>query len=596
MPVQSSIRSTRQHLFALVLGAMVPFALLAALFVIFVQRNEGREAQARLAESAQLLAEAMDREFDAAAQVLETLSRSGALENGDLAAFHALAVELLPDRFSSIALTDADMNVVLNTRRPFGTELPRSNGEIFYRRALQEDTQVVGGLIKGSVSGTWLFAVARPVGIGGGRTGVLLITMTPDRMQRLLRRLPGRYIGMIMDADGTIVARTLNPEKLLGQQARAEVLHLIAQAPSGFTRLHTVEGIDTFLATYRSPVSGWVALVGEETSTFNDNLLTLVGIVSVVSMILMSAGLLAAHILARRLFLSMEDLSQMAGRLDQEVVPGLRNAPATQEIAATAEALGRSHAIIAARTGELRQARWSAEAAGAARSQFLAHMSHELRTPLTAVIGFAEALRVGIAGPLTSRRQSDYATNIEAAGRHLLSLINDILDIAKIDAGRVELVPADLDLAEVVQSAITLAAGIAATRAVDIDVDVPDPAPFLVADRRAVLQILVNLLSNAAKFSPHGERVRVTALADAGWVEIRVADQGPGMTAEEVALALTPFRQGANAHHSDLRGTGLGLPLAKRLAELHGGSLEIRSAPGQGTTVVVRLPSSRQST
>ena len=582
--------STRQHMVALVLGVMIPFAMLALVFILAVQAKERRDAETRLTDSAILLAEAMDREFDAAAQVLETLARSQALAAGDLAAFHALAVQIRPERFSSIALVDADMTMLLNTRRPVGTALPRPTGAPVYREALEQDRLMVGNLVIGAITGTPVFAIAMPVAIGADRRGLLLISLTPARMQSLLGRLPDRYLGMISDRRGTIVARTQAPEAHVGRPVRPVLQAMLAAEAPAFTRLTSGEGQNLFVALHRSPQSGWAAVVAQDVASFHRTSTGLIVGVAALSLLLFLAGLAAARILSRRLVRSLEDLAQGAERMGREQSPLLDHPAATREIATVAEMLARSHALIEARSADLRQARIQAESAGEARSRFLAYMSHELRTPLTAVLGFSEALRMGIAGALADRRQDAYVRNIETAGRHLLSLIDDILDLAKIDAGQLTLVREPVDLREVVGSATTLVGGLAAKRAVRIGTDLPAPAPVLQADRRAVLQILVNLLSNAAKFAPEGSTVQITARVTPGMVTLTVRDDGPGMTEDEVRQALTPFRQGVNAHVSDTRGTGLGLPLAKRLAELQGGGLTILSASGRGTLVTLTLP------
>ncbi|MFM2045829.1 MAG: hypothetical protein RLY86_4405 [Pseudomonadota bacterium] len=582
--------STRQHMVALVLGVMIPFAMLALVFILAVQAKERRDAETRLTDSAILLAEAMDREFDAAAQVLETLARSQALASGDLAAFHALAVQIRPERFSSIALVDADMTMLLNTRRPFGTALPRPTGAPVYREALEQDRLMVGNLVIGAITGTPVFAIAMPVAIGADRRGLLLISLTPARMQTLLERLPSRYLGMISDRSGMIVARTQAPEAHVGRPVRPELQAMLAAEAPAFTRLTSGEGQNLFVALHRSPQSGWAAVVAQDVASFHRTSTGLIVGVAALSLLLFLAGLAAARILSRRLVRSLEDLAQGAERMGREQSPLLDHPAATREIATVAEMLARSHALIEARSADLRQARIQAERAGEARSRFLAYMSHELRTPLTAVLGFSEALRMGIAGALADRRQDAYVRNIETAGRHLLSLIDDILDLAKIDAGQLTLVREPVDLREVVGSATTLVGGLAAKRAVRIGTDLPAPAPVLQADRRALLQILVNLLSNAAKFAPEGSTVQITARVTPGMVTLTVRDDGPGMTEDEVRQALTPFRQGVNAHVSDTRGTGLGLPLAKRLAELQGGGLTILSASGRGTLVTLTLP------
>ena len=239
---------------------------------------------------------------------------------------------------------------------------------------------------------------------------------------------------------------------------------------------------------------------------------------------------------------------------------------------------------------ELDEAKREAERANRAKSTFLASVSHELRTPLNAVLGFSEALELGIAGPLNAR-QRDYVRDIRTSGQLLLDLVSDILDLARIEAGRMELHPGPTDLRGVVASCSGLLRGRAQKGQVRLRAEVPRGLPSLTADRLRLKQVLINLMTNAVKFTPAGGAVTVRAEAGPDEMEIVVEDTGIGMTAEEMELAQKPFRQAA-PHRLDGRaeGAGLGLPIAKSLVELHGGRLELRSEKGRGTRVSIRLP------
>jgi PAS domain S-box-containing protein len=243
---------------------------------------------------------------------------------------------------------------------------------------------------------------------------------------------------------------------------------------------------------------------------------------------------------------------------------------------------------------ELRAAKEEAEAASQAKSDFLAHMSHELRTPLNAVLGFAEVLKNELFGPLGDGRYRDYSHDIYNSGKHLLDVINDILDLAKIEAGHLQLNETHADLREIMAACERLVAETARTRHIKLDMAVPETSLMLRADVVQLRQILLNLLSNALKFTASGNRVGCAATrAPDGGMLIEVTDTGIGMTPEEVIMALQPFQQIENVFTRRYEGTGLGLPLTKALVELHGGSLVLDSAPGRGTTARVWLPASR---
>jgi signal transduction histidine kinase len=246
---------------------------------------------------------------------------------------------------------------------------------------------------------------------------------------------------------------------------------------------------------------------------------------------------------------------------------------------AKAAAEDRQHAEAAAR-------REAAEA-NRAKSEFLAMMSHELRTPLNAILGFSEVIAGQTLGKEASDRYSDYAQNIHDSGQHLLALINDILDLSRIEAGRVDLDPVPIDLGEIIETVTTLVSRRRGRAAIPIRREIL--APVVVLDERAAKQILVNLVGNAVKFTEAGE-VGIAARWRDGWLQIVVADTGPGMDVEEVRRAREPFCQVDMSLARRHEGTGLGLPITERLVALLGGTMEIDSTPGVGTTVTVRLP------
>ncbi len=240
----------------------------------------------------------------------------------------------------------------------------------------------------------------------------------------------------------------------------------------------------------------------------------------------------------------------------------------------------------------LRKAMEAAAEGNRAKSEFLANVSHELRTPLNAIIGFSEVMQQEVFGPMANDRYREYAADIRASGAHLLGIINDLLDYAKLEAGRIELHVEPVNLAEIAENSLRLVRNRAAEAGIALSAELAPGLPRIEADARKVVQIVLNLLSNAVKFTPAQGTVTLSiAAAETGdGVEIAVTDTGVGMTAREIDIALAPFGQVDSSLNRQQAGTGLGLPLSRALAELHGGRLVIESAPNEGTTVRVSLP------
>jgi signal transduction histidine kinase len=239
-------------------------------------------------------------------------------------------------------------------------------------------------------------------------------------------------------------------------------------------------------------------------------------------------------------------------------------------------------------------ARNQAEIANRSKSEFLANMSHELRTPLNAIIGFSDIIQTQRFGAVGNAKYLEYVADIHTSGLHLLDLINDVLDMSKIEAGKFELFEEEVVVADLVTACLSMVRERARERRIRIAADPAASTVLVWADRRAMKQILLNLLSNAVKFSREGGSVTITSGINAqGGVMIEVADTGIGMTPEQIVRARQPFGQAHASATNTYGGTGLGLPITQRLAELHGGELFIDSQPNEGTTVSIVLPPSR---
>lgn len=242
---------------------------------------------------------------------------------------------------------------------------------------------------------------------------------------------------------------------------------------------------------------------------------------------------------------------------------------------------------------ELLIAKDKAEVANRTKSAFLANMSHELRTPLNAIIGFSDTMISETFGPLKNVRYHEYLDDINKSGLHLLNVINDILDISKIEVGESTVTDKSIDVSEIIHSSVQLVKQKVAERKLTLTIEVGKEPVNLRADEQKLKQIVINLLSNSIKFTPEGGKITIQCGEHPFGYEIRVVDNGIGIAPDKIETALTPFQQIDGALARKYEGTGLGLPLCNSLTELHGGQFELRSELGKGTTASIQLPKER---
>jgi signal transduction histidine kinase len=354
------------------------------------------------------------------------------------------------------------------------------------------------------------------------------------------------YIRAAIDADNDLAARTAS----LAEGTKTQTASLVAANRSAYTSSRNL-----FIAVS----AGSVAL-----------------------------ALVLGLILSRSVIRPIQETEARLAGIAEGDFSGRLDVPNRDELGALAANVNRMN-------DELRRLYDDLEAASRHKSEFLANMSHELRTPLNAVIGFSEILREKMFGELNDR-QLEYVEDVLDAGRHLLSLINDVLDLSKIEAGHMELELTDVSLSEILKSGLTMHEEQATRGALTLGLEVLPEEIVLQADERKLRQVVFNLLSNAVKFTPPGGRVRVSAQVTDRVVQVAVADTGPGIDDDEQESIFEVFQQGRRgAVAARPEGSGLGLPLARRFVELHGGRLWVESARGQGTTFRFTMPVSQDA-
>jgi signal transduction histidine kinase len=291
-------------------------------------------------------------------------------------------------------------------------------------------------------------------------------------------------------------------------------------------------------------------------------------------------------------------LASGAAGLRLLVAPGLACVRLQQRISQGAQDKARELEVrVQERTASLEKARHEAEAANRAKSALLASMSHELLTPLNAIIVFSSLISEELHGPIEDQRYVGYARDVKTGGDHLLAVINDILELSKVEAGKLEFHLEPVDVHTAMEDAVLFVGGAAKAANVCLEGALPTDRIELKADLRKLTQVLINLMANAIKFTPGGGSVTVGVTLDRdGACIIHVTDTGIGMTPEQIPIALAPFGQIETAYTRKHQGTGLGLPLSKRFVEAMGGTLNISSQPNIGTHVELRFPKSQQQT
>lgn len=591
----------RRQLTRVVIAAVLPVWLGSVLLLYQVHVRERALDERNAAATVHALTALIDRELAIARTAAEILATSPSLVSGDLVAFYGRASAALHARVGDeVVLSDASGRQLLSTASPYGERLPPHGNPQDLRKVFETGKPSVSGLYRGSDMRTPVISVDVPVFRDGKVGYALSIGLLPQRLGDLLRgqHLPEGWSATILDGDGVVVTRTRGEDRFVGQKGPPALVEAIARTADGVVRLETLEGIPVSSVFSRSQISSWAVAIGVPMKELTRRLWQSLALSIAMTLVLMALGIVAARSVGERLARSIRALIAPAlahGRGERVEVPPLGLA----EVDDLGRAFVEGSRLLEERTAERDRAeragqqslaaKEAAEDAARARSAYFAYLSHELRTPLTAILGYADLIAQR-AAPMDARCIK-YCGRIEQAATHLLTIVNDILDYARFEAHEITLLKESIDVPELVRDAVELLAGNAERAGIRLRQEMAPGLPSVSADRLRMRQILLNLVSNALRFTARGGTVSVSVTRLAGQpLVIEVRDTGIGIPAEDLARVVRPFAQVVDLSERRLEGTGLGLPLAKGLIELHGGTFEIASEVGIGTTVTVRLP------
>ena len=593
-------RTIRFWLTCLVIGCVLP-ATLGSVFLFTISYQQQRTILERnTIATARALMQAIDAELFGLQSALQVLASSQRLASGDLFSFYRKASEALPNMGGNyIVITDSTGQQRLNTLKPFGDPLPQLPLSAKVRRVFENGQPAISDFFAAADIGQSAITLEVPVFSNGKVIYSLAMGIFADRLDDILRRqnLPPDWITAIFDSSGTIAARTHKPEQYVGGKASASFLRTSAELSEGVTEVNSLEGIPILSAFNRSPRSGWAISIGIPKTTLTENLWRSMSFNAAVTLALLALSIGMARIISIRINRSIRSLHIPALALG---TPELLSIPDNEivEVNDVGQALMKASQMIRERvvereqgelaTQEMAMAKQIADRTSRATSEFLASMSHELRTPLNAISGFAQLL--GRSGDtLAPEKRIRYTESIMDASTQLGKIIDEVLDMASFETGHVNVNCEVLDCLEVMAEVSRTLQVSARKRGILFTVDTSANLPSIVADRGRLIQVLLNLGSNAIKYNVEGGWVLLTALPYDDVVRFIVRDTGKGIPAERHREIFEPFNR-LGVELTQEKGSGIGLTISRRLMEAMEGNIGFESSIGQGSKFWVELP------
>jgi signal transduction histidine kinase/ActR/RegA family two-component response regulator len=587
--------SLRTHLALVILGAVLPSALLTGVIVRRTLDDSRIRLEHRLVDAAHADAEALDREFNGTIRVLQTLAQSPLLDAGDLQGFSAeagRAVRVQPGWFAVI-LVSPNGHQLVHTGVPLGEPLRVAAEPESVRQVVDTRQPAVGPLTPGQRDPKLRFPIRVPVERDGRLRYVLTAVMEPESLTGLVRsRLPDteEWTRAIVDPGLVIAARSRDGERYIGRAVTPTGAARVLNPPDAPFEGTSLEGEPLYSSLSRSEY-GWVTSVSVPAAVLDGPVRT--SLVAILSggAVLILGGLFSVLFVSRRVAREFAAAREAAAALAEGRAPAVFR-PRVAEAQQVQVSLQRAAQLLQDRARERDEqlqravaAQARAEDASRTKDQFLAVLGHELRNPLAPALTALELMRRR--GGSTLQRERDV---LERQITHMTRLVDDLLDVSRLTRGKVALVKRRIELGAAIERAVDMARPLIEQHGHSLDVDVPGTGLPIDADEDRIVQVIVNLLTNAAKYTPPGGRLRLTAGAGEGVVEIACEDDGAGIAPELLPTIFEPFAQGPRSIARQQGGLGLGLMLARSLTELHGGSLRYETVVPHGSRFIVRLP------
>jgi signal transduction histidine kinase/ActR/RegA family two-component response regulator len=591
------VRPLRVYLLILVLGAMLPGTLLTGVLVWRVFAHTRAAAERRLMESSRVDAGGLDREFAGTIGTLESLATSPALDRNDFATFHAEGrrVQATQPGWYTITLLSLEGRQLVNTRLDWGTPLIPVAEPDSLRRLLETRRPVVGIVQRPAFGGPeHLFPIRVPVIRGGELKFALSAIVNVESLARVIPKQladSDEWTRAILDPEGTIAVRTRGAAESVGARATESFREHIRRSPETIARHTAREGIPVYAATSRSAF-GWTTTVAVPLATLDAPLGASMTAILLGGALLMLSGLAAVLFVSHRLSADLAGATTAAeavaeGRSLDQPDGHVEETRRLQRSLAQAASLLEMRARE--RDEEIRRteaARAEAEQANQTKDQFLAVLGHELRNPLAPALTALELMKARNPTVFTRERQI-----LERQVAHMTRLVNDLLDVSRLARGKTELRSRRFEIREAIDRAVDMVQPLVAQNSHTLHVAVPVRGLVVNGDIDRIVQVLTNLLTNAAKYTPPGGRIALTAAAAGNQVRIVCEDNGAGVPPELVEKLFDPFAQGPRTLDRREGGLGLGLALARSFTELHGGTILLEPVEGGGTRFVVMLPS-----